>query len=159
MKKSKLAQRKDGWCGPASLAYALRQQGVKIDQKKIAKETKTTLANGVNEKNLINYTKKLGLKAKVVANSKNPVQTLKKLHNEVKKGNSVIMDYLSGRHPTLDDGHYSVLNKVTKDKVKLWDPWMGRSKSVDKKNFIKNWKGESATSDAVMYREAIVIKK
>lgn len=159
--RGKLAQKKDGWCGPAALSYALRQQGVIISQKKIAKETGTTKANGVNVRELANFAKKQGMKVKTTRNGRSPIQTLKMLDSQRKKGNSVVVDYLSGRHPTIEDGHYSVLDKVTKDKIKIWDSWTGRKATLVKKNFIKNWKTNSATPKvkAVTRRSAMIIGK
>lgn len=159
--RGKLAQKKDGWCGPAALAYALRQQGAIVSQQKIAKETGTTKATGVNVRELANFAKRQGMKVKTTRNSKNPIQTLEMLGRQREKGKSVVIDYLSGRHPTLADGHYSVLDKVTKDKIRIWDSWTGKKTTLVKKNFIKNWRTDSATPKVkvVTRRSAMIISK
>ena len=135
----KYAQKKDGWCGPASLSYALGKQGVRVSQEKLAKLTKTNTSKGVDPKGMISGTKKLGVKVQAVVN-KTPTQTLSKLNKAVKKGKSVVVDYISGDR-LRTDGHYSVFLGATKDKVKLFDPSNGgRHKSVNKDNFINHWK-------------------
>ena len=60
----KFSQKKDGWCGPASLQYALNKLGKKMSQKKLAKKVKATIAGGTAPKDIKKAVKKMGFKIK-----------------------------------------------------------------------------------------------
>lgn len=152
----KFAQQKDGWCGPASLQYALRKMGKVMSQRTLAKKLKTTVSGGTDPKDIKKVVVKMGFKAKV-HQGKNPRKTLASLDKNVKKGGTSIVDYLAGKDIN-NDGHYSVLEKADKKKVSLWDPSPGKKRSVGTKKFVKSWK-DTTTGGKVFTKWGIEIKK
>lgn len=153
---AKFAQQKDGWCGPASLQYALNKLGEKISQKKLAKMVKATVSGGTDPKDIKKMLEKMGYITKE-HKEKSPGKTLKALNKTVKKGGTALVDYLAGGN-IKTDGHYSVLEKATKKKVSLWDPSPGKKTTIPTKKFIKNWK-DTTTGGKIFTKWGIEIKK
>jgi ABC-type bacteriocin/lantibiotic exporter with double-glycine peptidase domain len=149
-------QQKDGWCGPASLQYALGKLGKKISQKKLARKVKATIAGGTAPKDIKKAVKKMGFKVKT-HQGKSPSKTLASMNKTVKKGGMAMVDYLAGKDIN-NDGHYSVLEKATKKKVSLWDPSPGKKRTIPTKKFIKNWK-DTTTGGRIFTKWGIEIKK
>ncbi len=156
-KASDFPQKEDGWCGPAALSYAAAQQGVYVKQSSLAKFTGTTIRNGVEIKDLMKGARRLGFKLKTIRGKK-PSYSLSYLNKEVKKGNSVVVDWLLGNDIT-EDGHYSVFKGTTTNKVKLWDPSPGKMKVLNKENFIKRWKDQTISGKSKDYRWAMILRK
>jgi len=131
------AQKKDGWCGPAALSFALSHIGIDVPQEKLARDTKTTTKAGVDPYPLAEVAKIYGAKTHIL-NGNSPKDTLIQLDKEVKQGHAVIVDYLvSGED---DGGHYVVFLGKQGNNVKLWDPSGGKKTMMDTSYFIANWK-------------------
>lgn len=150
---SEYAQRKDGWCGPAALSYALSLIGIDIDQEAIAKETGTTVTEGVDPQPLIKAAKKYGADVEI-KNGDKPEETLKELIEEVKEGKSVIVDYLVSGDK--DGGHYVVFLGQKQGRINIWNPSGGKKELMDKSYFITNWK-DKTESGKTMKNWAMVI--
>ncbi len=134
------AQKKDGWCGPAALSFALSQIGIDVSQEQIAKDTHTTVKDGVDPFPLKEAAEKYGAKTEVIT-GESPDETLKKLNSEIKKGHAVIVDYLvNGK---VEGGHYVVLLGVTGNDIKLWNPSGGQNDTMGKTYFIANWRDKT----------------
>jgi ABC-type bacteriocin/lantibiotic exporter with double-glycine peptidase domain len=131
------AQKKDGWCGPASLSYALMKQGIDISQEKIAKDTDTTVKDGVDPNPLIRYVNTLKLQTKVFE-GKNADETLENITHFLYFGYSCIVDYLAGN--SIDDGHYVVVEDIDGKDIRIWDPSGGKHSTLSRDYFIKHWK-------------------
>lgn len=131
------AQKKDGWCGPASLSYALMKQGVDIPQEEIVKKTDTTVSEGVDPNPLVRYIRSLNMDIKVF-DGESADETLENLVEFLYFGYSVIVDYLAGN--SLEDGHYVVVEEIDDDYIEIWDPSGGVHKNLDKFDFVKHWK-------------------
>lgn len=142
-----LKQKKDGWCGPAALSFALLRQGKFFSQEEIAKATETTVSNGVDPSPLVRFVKDKGFTPKTMKNE-NPETTLNKLAYFAKQGKSIVVDYLADG--SYDSGHYVVLQGVT-DKVMVWDPESGKIESIPKKQFITNWKDKTENGQVFKY--------
>lgn len=133
-------QKKDGWCGPASLSYALMKQGIDISQDEIAKETETTVKDGVDPAPLVKFVEKQKLDTKVFRGEEAD-RTLENLTYFLYFGYSCIVDYLAG--DSLNDGHYVVVEEIDDDEIKIWDPSGGVHDEIDKDKFIKHWKDKT----------------
>lgn len=135
---NQFAQKKDGWCGPAALCYALHDQGVDVSQDELAKESGTTVSDGVDPYPLEKVAKAHGMET-VVLRGGDPNQQLGTMSSYLDNGWSVILDYLQGE--SYEDGHYSVLLDVSRDSVRIFDPSNeGSEKTLDRENFIEHWK-------------------
>jgi ABC-type bacteriocin/lantibiotic exporter with double-glycine peptidase domain len=150
-----IRQKTDHWCGPASMEQALKKQGVKVKQEEIAKKTGTT-KDGVDPEPLSEMAKRMGVGSKVVSGNK-PKELLNNLNNEIKKGKSVILDYLDGNKKT--DGHYVTMVKKNKSMLEIIDPYMKKRKLMDIHDFIKHWKDTKISNGKDFKNTAIVIGK
>lgn len=148
MSNNILAQKKDGWCGPAALSFALLKQGEYIPQETIVKETGTTITQGVDPNPLISFAKEKGYKTKIYSDG-DPNTTLALLDVLVKKGESIIVDYLAGT--SFEDGHYVVVQGVTDSKIKIFDPSSGKNDEIPRKYFIKHWKDKTRSGKVFKY--------
>ncbi len=132
------AQKKDGWCGPAAMQYALSQQGKEVSQEVLARRSNTT-TEGLDQKPLEHLAKQYGAET-VVSQGKDPAATLLLLQAYRNMGWSVILDYMAGDE-VKEDGHYIVLEKVNRDSLTVFDPSNGGSiKDISKEYFINHWK-------------------
>ena len=128
-------QKKDGWCGPASLSYALMKQGVEASQEDIAKKTNTTVEDGVDPNPLIQFVNKLDLQTKVF-NGEDAEKTLDEIAYFLYFGYSCLVDYLDQ-----GEGHYVVVEDIEKDEIEIFDPSKGKGqRTLKRKEFIANWK-------------------
>ena len=154
MDPHRYAQKKDGWCGPAAMQYALAQQGKEVSQEVLARRSDTTVSGGVDQKPLEQLAKMYGADT-VVSQGKDPKGTLILLQAYRNQGWSVILDYMAGDN-VKEDGHYVVLEKVNNDTITVFDPSNGGSvKEMSKQYFIDHWKdidedGKTMRNDALM---------
>jgi len=142
-----LKQHKDGWCGPASLSFAMLKKGKYITQEEIAKETETTIGEGVDPASLVRFVKDKGFTPTVLKDG-DPNKTLTKLGYFASKGKSILVDYLSG--DSYDCGHYVVLQGVDKN-VLVWDPESGKQETIPKKQFINHWRDKTEEGQVFKY--------
>ena len=150
-----MQQQKDGWCGPASLSYVAKRAGIPTSQKKIVKLTNTTVTHGVDPKNLVKGAKSLGFSTKTFAN-KSPGKTLAAISRALTSNKHAIVDYLDGE--TLNDGHYSVIKRISPTAISLWDPSQNKIRSINKETFIDHWKDTSKTG-GIFSRWAMILWK
>lgn len=131
-------QKKDGWCGPAALAYAMHMQGKDVDQEELAKKLDCTTTNGTDNEDMVRVAKEYGFPVKVIE-GKDPQDTLKQLESYRSKSRFPIVDYLMGSD-IKKDGHYSVFLGSTYDTIRLFNVSPGKVESRDKQSFISKWK-------------------
>ena len=133
----KYAQQEDGWCGPASLSYALAKQGREVSQRTLARVSQVD-EEGMDTRPMEKMAKDYGMKT-LVTEGKDAKETLDLLDFYLRNGWSVILDYCAGDDID-EDGHYVVLEKVGKDKLEVFDPGNGGNlKQLDKDYFISHW--------------------
>lgn len=149
------AQKKDGWCGPASLSYGLMKQGIEKSQEEIVKSTDTTVKDGVDPNPLIRYINSLKLETKVLE-GEDADKTLEDMANFLYFDYSVIVDYLAGN--SFEDGHYVVVEDIDDDDMYIWDPSGGKHTKLDRKEFIKKWK-DRTESGKLLKHWAFCFKK
>jgi ABC-type bacteriocin/lantibiotic exporter with double-glycine peptidase domain len=133
-------QKKDGWCGPASLSYALMKQGIDISQDEIAKKTETTVKDGVDPAPLIKFVNSLDLQTKVF-NGDDADETLENMAHFLYFGYSCLVDYLAGN--SIEDGHYVVVEEIEEDEIKIWNPSGGKHEELKKDYFVKHWRDKT----------------
>lgn len=151
------AQKKDGWCGHAALAFALAEQGVEKEQEDIAHAMGETSTQGVDPKVLEETAKEYGMKVHTVSEG-NPEKTLALLDNYKELGWSIILDYLAGDNMD-EDGHYVVLLDVTSKGIRVFNPSNGGSEETrDTASFISHWK-DATKSGKVFHTYALLLKK
>lgn len=149
-----MKQMKDGWCGPTSLTYVAKHHGIPTTQRKVAALTKTTVARGAEPKQLVNGAKALGFTVSTIAN-KSSQETLNRIKRALARKHSVIVDYLTGKN-LKNDGHYSVVKNISDKTISLWDPELGKTRSVPKEDFIASWK-DTSTNGGIFSRWAMFL--
>lgn len=151
------AQKKDGWCGPAALSYALNTQGVEVPQEQIVKETNTTVRAGVDPKPLEQAARFHGMETHILQGG-DPEETLNQLQFYLEDGWTAILDYLAG--DDFDDGHYVTLLEILPRGLKVFDPSSGGSiKTLQKENFIRHWKDKTKDGRVFRYYALLLTKK
>lgn len=142
-------QQTSGWCGPAVLVHALKQRGIKTNQEEIAKHTGTTIKDGVDPEKLTSFLKKYGFDTKTYSGS-SPMKTLQTMNIAIDKDKQVIVDYLDGDNIN-KDGHYSLYKGMKSGKVLLWDPYIGKDKTMSVDDFISSWKDKKINGGVFKY--------
>lgn len=130
------AQKKDGWCGPAALSFALSQIGIDVSQETIVKDTGTT-TNGVDPFPLEKTAKKYGAQVEIL-NGGLADDTIEKMDTAKKEGAAVIVDYLVGGEE--EGGHYVVFMGKNGNNIRIWNPSGGKRMSLEKPYFTENWR-------------------
>ena len=121
------------WCGPATLAFSAREQGLPYPSQKDLAEKIYDPSWGTDGDAMIVGCRLLGLSGEWVQKELDELNTLRK------QGASVIVSYMSGQNET-EDGHYSVLSAVTEKIEALQDPeWTGKITIFRREDFEKIW--------------------
>jgi len=131
-----MLQKKDGWCGPAALSYALKKCGKQVSQEEIVKETGTTEESGTETWDLKKSVLKHGFVPQVLP-SQEKDKTLEIIKFLTDTKIPVLIDYLDGN--SMEDGHYAVINSVSGDDIHLFNPSTGEEK-ITKNWLFKRWK-------------------
>ncbi len=131
--KLKKVKQSSGFCGPASLSSLLDYYGVKMSERELGNLCGTSKALGTEPEVLLEVLKKLGFKA--VAKRNGTWEDLQKL---VTHGTPVLVDWWSDFGKPAE-GHYSLVYKVTDDKISLMDPEIGGYRTMGKERFMKLW--------------------
>lgn len=154
----KYGQKKDGWCGPAALAYAMHMQGKDVTQEELAKKLEATQSNGTDNEDMIRVAKEYGFPVKIVE-KKSPEDTIKALDAFRSKSRFPIVDYLMGSD-IKKDGHYSIFLGSSYDTIRLFNVSPGKVETRDRKNFISKWKDVGTPDHPSKYvRWAMILDK
>jgi len=118
MKIKSLKQRDSEACGPTVIKMVVDYFGLSHSLNELAKISNYKKREGLSNKELVQVLKKLGLKT----NEKNSASwaDLKKLNT---KSNVIILSWMFKGYI----GHFSVLEKVTKNHIYLAEPHNGMS--------------------------------
>lgn len=130
------------WCGPAALWNAVTSLGVDATQEALAQAMGTTEEHGTSHEGMLTGCKTLGLSGRWVS-MEGVGDPFGVLEEEVKKGNVVILDWMSGGD-ALNDGHYSgFLGRIgqgSEEAIVISDPeWIGSIKAMREDDFLKVW--------------------
>lgn len=118
-----------GYCGPASLKMVLEFFGKRLSEAKLANLAGATAKKGVGAAGLIRAARKLGFKVYSKQNS-----SLTEVSKFLKLGLPAIIHWFPE-----DDGHYSVIAGITKNKICLADPQFGKIKTISRQEFLRRW--------------------
>jgi len=150
-----MLQKKDGWCGPAALSYALKKYGKQVSQEEIVKETETTEESGTETWDLKKSVLKHGFVPQILP-SQEKDKTFEIIKFLVGTKIPVLIDYLDGN--SLEDGHYAVIDKIAGDEITLFNPSKGEE-TISKDWLFKRWKDVNANDKVFKNWAMAVIKK
>lgn len=131
MKFTPLPQSDDSSCGPTSIAMVAAYFGVGRPAEEIEKISGYKKRGGMWNADVLRTLRALGLRASDAANVTWP--RLMKAANDPKKA-VIVCWMLRGTV-----GHYSVVERVTRDNIVLADPAEGGLVEMDKETFLKLW--------------------
>jgi ABC-type bacteriocin/lantibiotic exporter with double-glycine peptidase domain len=143
-------QKQENWCGPACVQEVLRRKGIKVSQKKLARQLKTD-EDGTTQWNIANILEKYHLDFRYGEGA-----CLDRLNEAIRDGATVIVDWMTGAN-WVDDGHYSILERADEHYVYLNNPeGIGYYGMFDREKWEKAW-FDVETDGAVTYQWALVI--
>ncbi len=129
MIKIKSFRQTSGYCGPASLKMVLGYYGVNKSESALAKLSGATRSRGVDAKNLLRVSVKLGFKGRV-----KDYASINDIKRYVKRDIPVIVNWFSH-----DDGHYSVAVGLDRRYIYLQDPEIGKIRKLNLEVFKRVW--------------------
>ncbi len=118
-------------CGPACMRMILSSLNLNKSEKQLVKELRTNKVSGTKHKNLFRFAKKKKW-SYVIGNN----AYLDELKNLMKKDYFIIVDYYI---PSQKTNHYSIIKKITKERIYLIDPYFGVGTSYSLSYFDKIW--------------------
>lgn len=130
MKIHPLKQGDGSACGPTSIKMAANYFGVPLSMKKIAEVSGYKKRGGMYNKDLVETFQKLGFKAE----EKNTV-TWEELQASNTKDKVIVVSWMLKGYI----GHFSVVEKVTKDHIFLAEPDAGKIIKLQKIIFMRLW--------------------
>ena len=130
MKIKPIKQKDSNACGPTSIKMVTDYFNMKISQKEINNLSKYKELDGMSNNDLVNTLKKLNLNVK----HKNNV-TWEELQSLNTTENVLIVSWMLKGYI----GHFSVVEKVTKDAIFLADPVEGKIIKLNKILFMRLW--------------------
>ncbi len=146
----------NSYCGPYCLKMVFDYYNLKISIKDIAKITKTSLSKtnlGTSPENMVKASRHFGFNSYYKEES-----SLEEIKKFVNLGIPAIVNWFSE-----DEGHYSVVIGIDKNKIYFIDPEYGKKVSMSLINFQKVWfdyKGDIFKSKKdFRVRPLIIIKK
>jgi len=121
---------KPSFCGPASLKMVLRYFGINKSEDELARMSGHKVSIGVEAEGLLAAAKKLGMKGFI-----KDFSTVKDIKTYVLNEKiPVIVDWFSQ-----DEGHYSVVVGIKKNKIFLLDPRKGKVRKINIDTFTRVW--------------------
>ncbi|HUX80975.1 MAG TPA: cysteine peptidase family C39 domain-containing protein [Candidatus Paceibacterota bacterium] len=134
MKIPQFYQHTDFTCGPTSLRMAFAFFGVELSEKHLRFEAHTNKEVGTHHLGMIESARHHGFY--VYANNNS---SLIEIEYVLKMNRPVIIHYLE---PFINEGHYALVHRISKNKLYLSDPWFGKRLSFSHDDFLKRWKSE-----------------
>ena len=151
----RIVQKKDGWCGPAVLSYALAEQGMIVHQDDLAESMHVTMAHGVDPKELEKEAEKRGMSVDMIED-KDSQKTLDILDEAIDNGKSVIVDFLDG--DSKEDGHYVLYQGRSEGNIHSIDPQTAKMRDIPEAYFIRHWK-DTTISGKIFKRWAMIMER
>ncbi len=130
MKILPIKQRDDLACGPTSIQMILNYFKVPYTFKEIAKVSGYKKKGGLYNKDLVNAIEKFGLSVKEYTNSK-----WVDLARYNQPNNVIVVSWMMRGYI----GHFSVVEKITKNSIELADPDIGKITKMGKIIFLRLW--------------------
>lgn len=149
-----IRQKKNYWCGPASLKMVLKYYNIEAKESDLAKQAKASKDTGVTAENLVQAAKSYGLTGFV----KKQAEFSDIYHYVLDRRIPIIVDWFQ-----IDDGHYSIVTDITKKHIYLADPYIGQLISYKLSEFYRIWFDFPgpylAKKEDLILRQAIIIYK
>jgi ABC-type bacteriocin/lantibiotic exporter with double-glycine peptidase domain len=131
MKKiTPIKQRDEIACGPTCIEMAMSYLDCNPGFEKIAKTSRYKKRDGLTNQDLVNTLKELGLTTKESNNN-----TWEQLTESNNDKSVIILSWMKGGYL----GHFSVLEFVGKNHIKIIDPDVGKSVKIEKIEFMRLW--------------------
>lgn len=126
------------YCGPRCLVYIERRQGRELSLKQASELCETTRA-GTYPEGLVNALRKLGYRAKLQQNL-----TWGKLREFLRKKRIIVVDWWTVLNApegpvTPPDGHWSVVESMTRNSITLYDPDPEQVITLPKSFWMAHW--------------------
>lgn len=121
-------------CGPVVLQMIFRYYGKVFSEQFLIDKLKPNNDIGTRHQTMIDFARKEGFFVYV-----NQGSSLEEIFSLLSKNIPVIVHYIE---PATEDGHYSVVVDVQKDKVVLNDPWNGEKFKLNREDFEERWKSK-----------------
>jgi predicted double-glycine peptidase len=125
-------------CGPATILMIFQFYGKIFSEEKLIEKLNTRKETGTCHQAMIELAKDEGFY--VYENNESSLDEIKSFIN---KKVPVIVHYTE---PANDEGHYSVLIGIDKNKIILNDPWNGEKFKINIEEFEKRWKDDKRNS-------------
>lgn len=122
------------YCGPASLQMALGFFDFWISQKKLATELSTNKKLGTSNKKMLAVAKKYGFQAYSQSNSK-----ISDIKFFLANNFPVIVNFIE---PKNQEGHFAVVSALSKNEIKLSDPYNGKNFKLRLSDFNQRWRDQ-----------------
>ena len=132
MKIPYFRQEKIWTCGAAVIRMVLASFNIKRSEGQLVRMLRTSKRVGVKNKRFSEIAERFKLSYIVRRNS-----NIRQLKRYLNKKFIIIVHYYV---PKLGEDHYSVVSRVSKERIFLLDPWFGENYSIDLDKFIKLWK-------------------
>jgi ABC-type bacteriocin/lantibiotic exporter with double-glycine peptidase domain len=136
---------KEGWCGPACLAWIAQQEGLFYTQAQLARIMGTTSEDGTSHEQMIRGAQEIGLR--VFRLQGHHIEGL----SELLPTHHIVVNWMDGPNDN-DDGHYSILKDFVNGLVHLED------RVLDAEKFNEKWY-DSEKEGRVDRWAMIVLKK
>ena len=130
MKISPIKQHDDSACGPTSIQMILNYFKVPYTFKEIVKVSGYKKKVGLYNKDLVKVIEKFGLSVQEKANS-----TWAELLRLNKPNNVIVVSWMMKGYI----GHFSVVEKVSKNFIELADPYSGKIIKIGRVIFMRLW--------------------
>lgn len=137
-------QFEDWTCGPRVLSDALfKMFGLHVSEQELALMMETDMVHGteqhmfgavVDKLNKLNVKRNLKLEWEARAG-----RTIDDLRRLMRKRAVVIVNFLD---PSLQEGHYAMVQAVEKERIILCDPWHGPGYALPLRDFERDWHPE-----------------
>ena len=129
-------------CGPAVMKEVIKRKFHREERQEDLKYLMGTDDNGTSQKKMLETAFNKGFEAFMTTEL-----DLNQLQTHLNQGHQVILNWMSG-HDEENDGHYSVLDQVSRHFITISDPDgnVGSLRTFERKDFEKfwyDWEGES----------------
>lgn len=118
-----------GFCGPCSLAMVLGFYGVRSSETELARLAHASRVHGVDAQGLSRAARAKGFTLFIKSHA-----ALTDITALLDSNIPPIVDWFS-----VDDGHYSVVTRLTRTHITLADPEMGKTRRLDRNTFFRVW--------------------
>jgi ABC-type bacteriocin/lantibiotic exporter with double-glycine peptidase domain len=147
------SQESSGWCGPACVQEVLERKGIKVGQRELSKIMGTTDEFGTSHEQMVEGLKHFNLEVEATTD-----KDLDSLNQHIKKGDLVILNWMSGPNQD-EDGHYSIMEGCNKKLIAINNPdWMGSYNIIRRQDFEDIW-FDIEKDSRLIKRWSLIIKK